>query len=75
MTNCFPVSHDEKEGTVLLNIESHFAMYDMHRMVNPAEVIVGWCVLPHSSFLHGSLGQGACHAPPALQACNSAAPD
>lgn len=44
VTNCFPVPHNETEEQVAVDMDYHRSMYELHRQVNPKEVIVGWYV-------------------------------
>ncbi|CAB4411502.1 unnamed protein product [Rhizophagus irregularis] len=40
--NCFPVSHDETDNQVAVDMEYHRNMFELHKKVNAKEVIVGW---------------------------------
>jgi len=57
VTNCFTVPHNESEDEVAVDIEFARNMYDLHKKVNPNEVIVGWYstgpdVTEHSVLIH-----------------------
>ncbi|CAH1791841.1 unnamed protein product, partial [Owenia fusiformis] len=59
VTNCFTVPHNESEDEVAVDIEFARNMYELHKKVNPAEVIVGWYstgpgpdVTEHSVLIH-----------------------
>lgn len=52
VTDCFPVTHKDDAGMVLINRADIAAMVKSVRMVNKLESIVGWCVcacgrMPH----------------------------
>mmetsp|Transcript_8541 Transcript_8541/g.21982 ORF Transcript_8541/g.21982 Transcript_8541/m.21982 type:complete len:282 (-) Transcript_8541:358-1203(-) len=42
ITNYFPVPHEESVDQVTVDTEYHRTMFELHRQVNPKEVIVGW---------------------------------
>ena len=42
VTNTFCVPHTESEDEVAFDMEFARNMYDLHRKVNPSEIIVGW---------------------------------
>jgi len=57
VTNCFAVPHNESEEEVAVDIEYARSMYELHKKVNPNEVIVGWYstgseVSVHSVLIH-----------------------
>ncbi|XP_013397394.1 eukaryotic translation initiation factor 3 subunit F [Lingula anatina] len=57
VTNCFTVPHNESEDEVAVDIEFARNMYELHKKVNPGEVIVGWYstgseVTEHSVLIH-----------------------
>jgi len=57
VTNCFTVPHNESEDEVAVDIEFARNMYELHKKVNPSEVIVGWYstgpdVTEHSVLIH-----------------------
>ncbi|XP_064608325.1 eukaryotic translation initiation factor 3 subunit F-like [Liolophura sinensis] len=57
ISNCFAVPHNESEDEVAVDIEYARNMYDLHKKVNPSEVIVGWYstgpeVSEHSVLIH-----------------------
>jgi len=57
ITNCFPVPHNESDTQVAVDMEYHRTMFDLHRQVNPKEVIVGWYatgreITEHSVLIH-----------------------
>merc|ERR1719318_141648 len=57
ITNCFTVPHNESEDEVAIDIEFARNMYELHKKVNPNEVIVGWYstgpdVTEHSVLIH-----------------------
>ncbi|KAK3804937.1 MAG: maintenance of mitochondrial structure and function-domain-containing protein [Benniella sp.] len=39
---CYPVPHLETQDQVEVDMEYHRTMFDLHKQVNPKEVIVGW---------------------------------
>merc|ERR1711979_72481 len=41
VTNCFTIPHHESDEEVAVDIDFARNMYDLHRKVNPSEVIVG----------------------------------
>merc|ERR1712126_412741 len=57
VTNCFAVPHNESQDEVAVDMESAKNMFDLHRKVQPNEVIVGWYatgpdVTEHSVLIH-----------------------
>ncbi|XP_063900212.1 uncharacterized protein LOC135119762 [Zophobas morio] len=42
VTKCFMVPHSETEHEVAVNMEFQTKFYELHKKVNPKEVIVGW---------------------------------
>ncbi|CAG8507024.1 904_t:CDS:2 [Ambispora leptoticha] len=40
--NCFPVPHNETQDQVAVDMEYHHNMFELHKKVNPKELIVGW---------------------------------
>jgi translation initiation factor 3 subunit F len=57
VTNCFPVPHNETDEQVAVDMDYHRSMYELHRQVNPKEVIVGWYatgneITEHSVLIH-----------------------
>ena len=42
VTNCFAVTHSDKQDEVFLDKKFQQTMSDLHYRVNPKEVIVGW---------------------------------
>jgi len=57
ITNCFTVPHNECEDEVAIDIEFAKNMFDLHRKVNPNELIVGWYstgpdITEHSVLIH-----------------------
>ncbi|XP_074652591.1 eukaryotic translation initiation factor 3 subunit F-like [Tubulanus polymorphus] len=57
VTNCFTVPHNESDDEVAVDIEFARNMFELHRRVNPLEVIVGWYstgteVTEHSVLIH-----------------------
>lgn len=42
ITNCFCVPHNESEDEVALDLDFAKNMYELHKKVNPNELIVGW---------------------------------
>lgn len=57
VTNCLCIPHNESEDEVAVDMEFAKAMYDLHKKVNPSEVIVGWYatgadVTGHSVLIH-----------------------
>uniref|UniRef100_A0A8W8KTX4 Eukaryotic translation initiation factor 3 subunit F n=1 Tax=Magallana gigas TaxID=29159 RepID=A0A8W8KTX4_MAGGI len=57
VTNCFCVPHNESEDEVAADLEYARNMYELHKKVNPAEIIVGWYstgsdVSEHSVLIH-----------------------
>jgi translation initiation factor 3 subunit F len=42
ITNCFPVPHVENEETANVDMDYHYNMLELHRRVNPDEIVVGW---------------------------------
>ena len=57
ISNCFPVPHNETAEQVAVDMEYHRTLYDLHRQVNPREVIVGWYatgreITDHSWLIH-----------------------
>jgi translation initiation factor 3 subunit F len=47
VTNCFCVPHTESIEEVAIDLEFAKNMYELHRKVNPSEVIVGWYATGH----------------------------
>jgi len=57
VTNCFAVPHNESDDEVAVDIEYARNMFELHKKVNSAEVIVGWFstgleVSVHSVLIH-----------------------
>ncbi|XP_002733230.1 eukaryotic translation initiation factor 3 subunit F-like [Saccoglossus kowalevskii] len=57
VTNCFSVPHNESEDEVAVDMEFAKNMYDLHKRVNSAEMIVGWYatgseITEHSVLIH-----------------------
>ncbi|XP_035225255.1 eukaryotic translation initiation factor 3 subunit F-1-like [Stegodyphus dumicola] len=57
VTNCLCIPHNESEDEVAVDMEFAKAMYELHKKVNPSEVIVGWYatgadVTGHSVLIH-----------------------
>ncbi|XP_067937673.1 eukaryotic translation initiation factor 3 subunit F-like [Watersipora subatra] len=57
VTNSFTVPHNEVEDEVAVDIEFAKNMYELHKMVNSSEVVVGWYstgpdVTEHSVLIH-----------------------
>jgi len=57
VTNSFTVPHNEVEDEVAVDIEFAKTMYELHKRVNSAEVVVGWYstgadVTEHSVLIH-----------------------
>jgi translation initiation factor 3 subunit F len=57
VSNCFTVPHNESKDEVAVDLEFARNMYELHRKVNPAEVIVGWYstgsdITEHSVLIH-----------------------
>merc|ERR1712154_638484 len=57
VTNCFAVPHNESDDEVAVDIEYARNMFELHKKVNVAEVIVGWFstgweVSVHSVLIH-----------------------
>jgi len=57
VTNCFAVPHNESEDEVAFDMEFAKTMFDLHKKVQPNEVIVGWYatgpdVTEHSVLIH-----------------------
>jgi len=57
VTNCLCIPHNESEEEVAVDMEFAKAMYELHKKVNPSEVIVGWYatgadVTGHSVLIH-----------------------
>jgi len=57
VTNCFTVPHNESEDEVAVDIDFARNMYELHKKVNPNEVIVGWYstgpdITEHSVLIH-----------------------
>uniref|UniRef100_F7A5A0 Eukaryotic translation initiation factor 3 subunit F n=2 Tax=Ciona intestinalis TaxID=7719 RepID=F7A5A0_CIOIN len=57
ITNTFCVPHTESDDEVAFDMEFARNMYDLHRKVNPTEVIVGWYatgkdITEHSVLIH-----------------------
>jgi len=57
ITNCFTVPHNESDDEVAIDIEFAKNMYELHKKVNPAELIVGWYstgpdITEHSVLIH-----------------------
>lgn len=57
ITNCFCVPHNESKEEVAVELDFAKDMFDLHRKVNPAEVIVGWWatgyeITDHSLLIH-----------------------
>ncbi|XP_033742520.1 eukaryotic translation initiation factor 3 subunit F-like [Pecten maximus] len=57
VTNCFAVPHNESEDEVAADLEYARNMFELHKKVNAAEVIVGWYstgseVSEHSVLIH-----------------------
>jgi len=57
VTNCFAVPHNESQDEVAVDMEFAKNMFDLHRKVQPNEVIVGWYatgpdVTEHSVLIH-----------------------
>jgi len=57
VTNCFAVPHNESEDEVAVDMEFAKNMFDLHKKVQPNEVIVGWYatgpdVTEHSVLIH-----------------------
>ncbi|KAL5012721.1 hypothetical protein ScPMuIL_011272 [Solemya velum] len=57
VTNCFAVPHNESEDEVAVDLEYARNMYELHKKVNPSEVIVGWYstgpeISVHSVLIH-----------------------
>jgi translation initiation factor 3 subunit F len=42
VTNSFCVPHNEQNGQVLLDVEFHRAMIELHQRVNQKEIVLGW---------------------------------
>lgn len=42
ITNCFPVPHNENEETVVVDMDYHANMLELHQRVSSNEVVVGW---------------------------------
>uniref|UniRef100_A0A023GKL2 Eukaryotic translation initiation factor 3 subunit F n=1 Tax=Amblyomma triste TaxID=251400 RepID=A0A023GKL2_AMBTT len=57
VTNCFCVPHNESQDEVAVDLEFAKNMFELHKKVNPSEVIVGWYatgpdVTSHSVLIH-----------------------
>ncbi|XP_067127142.1 eukaryotic translation initiation factor 3 subunit F-like [Centruroides vittatus] len=57
ITNCFCVPHNESRDEVAVDMDFARDGYELHKKVNPSEVIVGWYatgsdVTPHSVLIH-----------------------
>ncbi|ELU16800.1 hypothetical protein CAPTEDRAFT_177448 [Capitella teleta] len=57
VSNCFTVPHNESKDEVAVDLEFARNMYELHKKVNPAEVIVGWYstgsdITEHSVLIH-----------------------
>jgi len=57
VTNCFAVPHNESQDEVAVDMEFAKNMFDLHKKVQPNEVIVGWYatgpdVTEHSVLIH-----------------------
>ncbi|GIY54642.1 eukaryotic translation initiation factor 3 subunit F [Caerostris extrusa] len=57
VTNCLCIPHNESEDEVAVDMEFAKNMYELHKKVNPSEVIVGWYatgadVTGHSVLIH-----------------------
>lgn len=57
VTNCFAVPHNESEDEVAVDMEFAKNMFDLHKKVQPNEVIIGWYatgpdVTEHSILIH-----------------------
>ncbi|XP_037267987.2 eukaryotic translation initiation factor 3 subunit f1 [Rhipicephalus microplus] len=57
VTNCFCVPHNESQDEVAVDLEFAKNMFELHKKVNSAEVIVGWYatgpdVTSHSVLIH-----------------------
>ena len=53
VTNCFAVPHNESEDEVAADLEYARNMFELHKKVNPSEVIVGWYVRYRGSYTCG----------------------
>lgn len=40
--NCFPVPHTEDKDQIAVDMEYHKTMFELHKKVNPRQMIVGW---------------------------------
>jgi len=59
VTNSYAVPHNVQQSTgqVLLDVEFHRAMIELHARVNPKEIVIGWYstgdgIVPASSLIH-----------------------
>jgi translation initiation factor 3 subunit F len=62
VTNCFTVPHNESEDEVAIDMEFARNMYELHKKVNPTEIVVGWYstgpdVTEHSVLIHEYYGR------------------
>ncbi|XP_068220824.1 eukaryotic translation initiation factor 3 subunit F [Palaemon carinicauda] len=55
ITNCFCVPHNESKEEVAVELDFAKDMYELHRKVNPNEVIVGWWATGHEITDHSLL--------------------
>ncbi|KAK4320022.1 hypothetical protein Pmani_009091 [Petrolisthes manimaculis] len=55
ITNCFCVPHNESKEEVAVELDFAKDMYELHRKVNPGEVIVGWWATGHEITDHSLL--------------------
>ncbi|XP_071547744.1 eukaryotic translation initiation factor 3 subunit F [Panulirus ornatus] len=55
ITNCFCVPHNESKEEVAVELDFAKDMYELHRKVNPSEVIVGWWATGHEITDHSLL--------------------
>ncbi|XP_076060560.1 eukaryotic translation initiation factor 3 subunit f1 [Oratosquilla oratoria] len=55
VTNCFCVPHNESKEEVAVELDFAKDMYELHRKVNPSEVIVGWWATGHDITDHSLL--------------------
>lgn len=55
ITNCFCVPHNESKEEVAVELDFAKDMYELHRKVNPNEIIVGWWATGHEITDHSLL--------------------
>ncbi|KAJ3783208.1 hypothetical protein GGU10DRAFT_58427 [Lentinula aff. detonsa] len=54
----FAVLHSETREQVAVDMDYHWAMYELHHKANLKEVIVGWCIIDRYDFEKSDLELG-----------------